>query len=161
MRRVQCHVVRQRLRGDVFNPATAGRSESQSLDECFSTKNLTVDLVVEDAHSQDVVLSKVDVASGWFQILRGTRPKSEQWSRVAVPPHKSPVSQRPPVSVRQPSDRSAKEKVSLHVVRDVAKIQKLEKELEHAEGPAVDTFGWFSRKDGKPKTRCCRTRRRG
>ena len=51
----------------------------------------------------------------------------------------------PPVSVRQPIARSAKDKVSPDVVRDAAstKIQKLEKSLEvmgDAVGPAVDVL---------------------
>ena len=91
------------------------------------------------------VWSKVDVPSGWVQILRGPRPKSEQWSRVTVPPHQSSASLKPPVSVRQPIARSAKEKVSPDVLRDAArtKIQKLEKALEvmgDAVGPAVDAL---------------------
>ena len=93
------------------------------------------------------VWSKVDVPSGWVQIVRGPRPKSEQWPRrVTMPEHQPSVAQKSPVS-RPPQAfaRSAKEKVNPDVARCAAltQLQKLEKALEvmgDAEGPAVDAL---------------------
>ena len=124
----------------------------------------------------------------WVQILRGPRPKSEQWSRVTVRPPQFPCDSQLPIceGEGQPD-----------VLRDAArtKIQKLEKALEvmgDIVGPAVDALKaeldkarrrfphcrfrlqrrkissnvrrnvcWIWSKSGKPKLRCWRTRRRG
>ena len=93
------------------------------------------------------VWSKVDVPSGWVQIVRGPRPKSEQWPRrVTMPEHQPSVAQKSPVSrPAQVFARSAKEKVNPDVARCAAftQVQKLEKALEimgDAEGPAVEAL---------------------
>ena len=93
--------------------------------------------------------STADVPAGWIQIVRGPRPRSEQWPRAsatrsAVPRVLSSV-QHQPAQPRKPTLNSAKDKVNPDVVRDAARnqISKLEKALEvlsDSTGPAVDAL---------------------
>ena len=83
--------------------------------------------------------------SGWVQIVRGRRPKSEQWlRRMTMPKHQPSVAWKSPVS-RLAEVFAAKEKVNPDVARcaAVTQVQKLEKAFEimgDAEGPAVDAL---------------------